>query len=148
MNAFMSPIAIASAKAAYKRVENGESIKGSGRRRTVYKRPPITDLIAKCGSIQALGRMRGALAVGAERGNVNPSEKTERKWERAFWKRVIEIMLTTREPVFVYNHQLRWAKPSKAMADAIEAAFEAQCKMLPSPVEELRAAGIAIEGVT
>lgn len=122
----MSPIAILSAKEA----RNRPVIKGTGRRRTVYRRPPIVELIGMCRSIQALGRLRGALALGSLKGTIDPSEKTERAWEQAFWKRVVVIMLTTKKPSFVYNEVLRWGKPAWA-AEAIEVAFKAQCQSLP-----------------
>ena len=146
----MSPIAIKSAIAAQKRAATGEVIKGSGRRRTVYTRPAVVDLIRKCGSIQALGRLRGGLAFGAFKGTVKPSEKTEREWERAFWGRVIELMLASNGdpcPTFIYNHQLRWHK-SPAIEAAVQAAMVAAMAALPSPAERLRAQGITIEGIT
>lgn len=120
-----SPIAIQSAREA-----QGREVKGTGRRSTAYRRPPIVDIIAMCGSVQALGRLRWMLANASWEHRLNPSEKTERSWERAFWKRVIEIMLTTDNPTFVYNETLRWAKPAY-IADAIEVAFQSQCKSLP-----------------
>ena len=110
-------------------------------------RPPIVELIRMSKSIEGLGRIRGALSYGALRGTIDPSEKTERAWERMFWRRVLEIMLTTKRPCLVYNDVLRWGKPAWA-AEAIQIAFEAQCKSLPSPADELRAKGITIEGVT
>jgi len=146
MNPFMSPIAIKSARAANKRLEAGGTIKGTGTRRTEYKRPPIAALIGACGSVQALGRMRGMLSKMAHEGRMTPSEKTEAEWERIFWKRVLVIMLSTQEPCFVYNYILRWPKPPH-FAAAIEAAFEAQCRSLPSPTDRLRAQGITIEGI-
>jgi (p)ppGpp synthase/HD superfamily hydrolase len=121
----MSPIAIASARHSF-----GTIVKGSGRRRTVYKRPPIVELIGMVGSIQALGRLRGALATGALHGTIDPSEKTERKWERAFWKQVVELILKSKNPTFEYNVVKPWAKPNWAEL-AVQTAFELQCKSLP-----------------
>jgi hypothetical protein len=86
-----------------------------GRKLTTYRRPPIVQLIASCGSIQALERVRRSLIYGAYIGKIEPSEKTERAWEHAFWKRVVELILAADGvsacPTFIYNHQLRWPKP-------------------------------------
>lgn len=106
-----------------------------GRKLTSYRRPPIVQLIAKCGSIQALERVRRTLMYGAHIGKIEPSEKTERAWEHAFWKRVIELILTADGvrvcPTFIYNHQLRWFKhPHVALA--IETALELRCRELPT----------------
>lgn len=147
----MSPIAIKSAIKARDRAAAGETIKHTGNRRTEYTRPPIVEQIAKCASIEELGAMRMALSVGAYRGDVQPSEKTEREWERAFWKRVLELMLTadgeTVCPTFIYNYVLTWSKPA-AVAAAIEAALEAVMPGIPNRTERLRRKGINIEGVT
>jgi hypothetical protein len=117
---------------------------------TAYKRPPIAEVFGQCGSIQALGRVRSGLAYGAFQGTIHPSEKTERSWERAFWTRVIELILSadgvTVCPTFIYNHQLRWKRPPH-IAAAVDAAFEAQYRSLPSPAERMRAHGIVIEGI-
>lgn len=148
----LSPIAYKSAVEAQKRIAAGEVVKHSGRRRTEYRRPSVATLIQKCGSIQALGRLRSGLAYGAAAGNVNPSERTEREWERLFWKRVLELILSCKEdspesPTFIYNHCLRWMKPA-GVQEAIEAATEAVTAELPSQAETLRRKGIIIEGVT
>lgn len=145
MDQFLSPIARKSAKAAYERHASGGEVKGTGRRRTQYRRPPMAKIIEMCGSVQALGRMRGMLANAAYEGRMNPSQKTESEWERVFWTRVIALLV--QNPIFVYNHTLRWAKPPH-IRQAIEYTFEAIVKSLPSPAERLKARGIIIEGVT
>lgn len=126
----MSPIAIQSAKASAKA---GFAVKGTGRRRTTYARPPVRVLIEKCGSIHALRRLRGSLAYGSWLGKVNPSEKTEREWERAFWKRVIELILSAPNAVeasFIYNTQLTWLKPP-SIELAVKTAAQAAYKSFP-----------------
>ena len=124
---FYSPIAI---KSAVEAAKDPGSIKGTGRRKTEYRRPPIVKLIGMVGSIKALGRLRGALATGALHGVITPSEKVERRWEQAFWKQVIVIMLKSKNPTAVYNETLTWPKPKWAET-AIQLAFDVQCKSLP-----------------
>jgi hypothetical protein len=147
----ISPIALQTCRdiASGRRLGRGEggTVKGTGRRRTSYPRPPIVELIGMCGSIQALGRLRGALATGAFHGTITPSEKTERAWERAFWKRAAELILSSDRPTFIYNYMIRWPRPQWAR-ELIEMALELQCKSLPSDAERLLQQGIIIQGVT
>jgi len=98
------------------------------RKLTTYTEPSVAERLARAPSIDVLRLLRGSLAVGSIKGNVDPSEKTEKMWEHIFWRRVIELMLTPGGdcPTYIYNEALRWSKPPH-VADAIEMALKTAC---------------------
>lgn len=115
----------------------------------VYDKRSWRDVFKTAPSFSALLVVRRRLLVGLATGKLRPEAKTARKWIDAFESRVMELAAnaqTAGELCFIVNTSRRLL-----LDDAISQLNKiavARFAALPSPAQQLRANGIAIQGVT